>query len=145
MTFEEHLEQHRNDDGSYDVAAAEQSRAEEILENYGEEELGRLAAKAAATERRNWENRNGANLRKQLTQGALAPELELDAMVQIGDSTVVRYGEMDAQRIRLRMDLRTKVHMDENEAFNSEQRHWLETLALLDDDETISVAMARQP
>lgn len=143
MTFEEHLENHRREDGSYDIAAAEAARADEIRESYTDNDLDRLAEKAARDERRAWERTTRGNLHKQMLQPALSPELELDAKVQIGESTARRYGDMDELRIRMRMDLRTKVHMDENEAFNAEQRHWLDTLNLLDEGETISQAMGR--
>lgn len=141
MTFEEHLADHRNDDGSYDLAAAEDSRAKELAEDSGA--IDSLARKAAKQERAAWERNETASLRKQFVQPALSPELELDIKVPLGDSTAVRFGEMNHVRIRLRKDLRTKVHLDEIRAFDAEMTHWLQTEPLLDDGETIEAALAR--
>lgn len=141
MTFEEHLENYRREDGSYDLAGAEQARAQELADDPGE--IDRLAAKAAASERGTWERQNAKRLSKQLSQPALSPALELEAMVQIGDSTVVRYGDMNHVRIQMRKDLRTKVHLDEGRAFDAEITHWLQTEQLLDPGETIGGAMGR--
>jgi hypothetical protein len=141
VTFEEHLEKFRRDDGSFDLAAAEKSRAEELAED--PDALQGLAAKAAAQERAAWERKNSTILRKQLMQPALSPELEWETMVQIGDSTAVRYGDMNNVRIRLRKDLRTKVHLDENRAYDIEMTHWMTTEILLDDGETIAAASMR--
>jgi len=143
MTFEEHLEQHRNEDGSYDLAAAEQARIEDLRASYTDDDLDRLAVKAAAQERRQWEKRNQGDLRKLMAQSALSPELELDVMVPLGDSRVVAYGEMNRVRIQLRKDLRTKTHIDENRAFDDEMTHWFHTDHLLEDDETIAQAIQR--
>lgn len=143
MTFEDHLEQCRNDDGSYDLNAAEQARAEELAENT--DEIDRLAVKAARAERLAWERKQRDNLGKQFQQPALSPELDVDAMVQIGDSTVLPYGEMDLKRIQLRKDLRTKVHLDENRAYDAEMTHWFNTIQLLADGETIAQALGRIP
>lgn len=139
MTFEEHLEKTRRDDGTYDLYAAEKALAEELAQTPGEVE--RLAAKAAHADRLKWEKRERENLGKQMQQSALSPELELDVKVQIGESTVVDYGEMNHQRIQLRKDLRTKVHLDENRAFDAEMTHWMQTEQLLGDGETIAEAI----
>lgn len=139
MTFEEHLANHRNDDGSYDLAAAEQARADEIARTPGE--LAALAAKAAKQERAAWERKETNNLRKQFLQPALSSELELEVMVPLGDSVAVRYGDMDHKRIRLRKDLRTKVHLDESRAFDAEMTHWMQTEQLLDDGQTVGQAL----
>ncbi len=141
MTFEEHLKDHRNDDGSYDLSATEAARADELAQE--PEEIAKLAAKAAKQERAAWERSETASLRKQFMQPALAPELELDVLVPLGDSTAVRYGEMNHVRIRLRKDLRLKVHLDESRAFDAEMTHWLQTEPLLNDGETIEAAWAR--
>jgi hypothetical protein len=141
MTFEEHLADHRNDDGSYDLAGAEDARAKELAEDPGAIES--LARKAAKQERARWESQETTKLRKQFIQAALSPELELDVMVPLGESTAVRYGEMNHDRIRLRKDLRTKVHLDEIRAFDAEMTHWLQTEPLLEDGETIADAWRR--
>jgi hypothetical protein len=140
VTFEEHLQNHQNDDGSYDLEAAERARADEIARTPGE--IAALAAKAAKHERTAWENKETANLRKQFMQPALSSELELEVMVPLGDSVVVRYGDMDHKRIRLRKDLRTKIHLDEARAFDAELTHWMRTEQLLDDGQTITDALA---
>ena len=140
MTFEEHLGNHRNDDGTYDLAAAEQARAEELAGDPGV--IAHLAAKAARQERRDWERNETANLRKQFSQPALSAELELNVKVPLGDSIAVEYGDMDHKRIRLRKDLRTKVHLDENRAFDAELTHWMRTEQLLSDGQTIREAMS---
>lgn len=145
MTFEEHLENHRSADGSYDLVSAEADRAAELLAELGEspEQLNRIAQKAAASERKAWETRNSNHLGKQFSQPALSAALELDAMVQIGGSTVVRLGEMNHVRIRSRKDLRTKVHLDESRTYVAEMDFWDQTERLLEDGETVAEAMDR--
>lgn len=139
MTFEEHLESFRNADGTYDLAGAEQARAAELASDPGV--MAKLAAKAAKHERSEWEKKETANLRKQFEQPALSPELELDVKVPLGDSIAVAYGDMNHVRIRLRKDLRTKVHINENRAFDAEITHWMHTETLLDAGQTIAEAM----
>jgi hypothetical protein len=141
MTFEEHLQNHRREDGSYDLAGAEQDRAKELAED--PEAINELAAKAAKQERALWERNETASLRKLFSQAALSPELELDVMVPLGGSEARRYGDMDHARIRIRKDLRTKTHIDENRAFDVEITHWQQTEVLLNDGETIAEAMRR--
>ena len=143
MTFEEHLENHRNDDGSYDLDAAEEARAEEIRATYTDDDLARLAGKTAKKERSDWLNRETEHFRKQMLQPALSPDLELGTKVPLGASIAVDYGDMDHKRIRLRRDLRTKIHRDEFRAFDAEMTHWDQTDPLLDDGETIAEAMER--
>jgi len=142
VTFEEHLEHYRDADGNYDLAAAEEARAHELAES--EEEIANLAIKAAKQERAAWERNETANLRKQFMQQALSPELELEVKVPLGDSIAVQYGEMNHVRIRLRKDLRTKTHLDENRAFDTEITHWMQTETLLSDGESIGEAIRRQ-
>lgn len=141
MTFEEHVAGHRRDDGTYDLAAAEQARAADIAADPGA--ITHLAAKAAKQERAAWERTETANLRKLFLQAALSPELELEVKVPLGGSDAVDYGDMDHKRIRLRKDLRTKFHLDENRAFDAEITHWMHTERLLADGETIAEALAR--
>lgn len=144
MTFEEHLENHRNDDGSYDLDAAEAARAQEIRDSFDDEQIDKLAAKAAKKERSDWANKETEHFRKQVLQPALSAALELRTKVQLGDSIAVNYGDMDHKRIRLRRDLRTKIHRDEFRAYDAEMNHWDQTEPLLDDGETIADAMGRQ-
>lgn len=139
MRFEEHLENFRGENGDYDLAAAERARAEEIANDPGV--IDHLAAKAAKQERAAWERTETANLRKQFSQPALSPELELEVKVPLGESVAVAYGDMDHKRIRLRKDLRTKVHLDENRAFDAELTHWMRTEQLLNDGQTIREAL----
>jgi hypothetical protein len=134
-TFEDHLEACRNEDGSYDLAAAEKSRAEELAETPGE--IDRLAAKAAKAERNAWESRNREALKKQFLQPALSPELDLVTKVPMGGSSVENLGAMNEKLIRLRMDLRTETHIGENRAFDTEIEFWLNTLKLLPPGGTI--------
>lgn len=141
MTFEEHLENHRNPDGSYDLDAAEEDRRYEI--ETSSEEITKFAAKVAKQERKAWQDRETSKLRKQFMQPALAPELDLTVKVPLGDSAAVDYGDMNHDRIRLRRDLRTKVHLDELRAFDAEITHWLQTEQLLGSRETIADALAR--
>ena len=141
MTFEEHLVNHRSADGSYDLDAAEQDRAAELAGS--QTDILRLAAKAAKQERAAWSRDNTDRLRKQFMQDALCSELEMTVMVPLGDSVAVEYGQMNGARIQLRKDLRTKIHLDENRAFDTEMRHWLETQALLEPGETVAVAQSR--
>lgn len=148
MTFEEHLENHRNEDGSYDLRAAEAARAKEIAKEIAKpkqpEEIARQAAKLAKRERESWESTETGRLRKQLIQPALSPELELDVKVPLGRSTAVRYGDMNHDRIRLRKDLRTSIHLDELRAFDAEVTHWMNTEKLLNNGETVEAALLRQ-
>lgn len=141
MNFDEHLDNHRRADGGYDLDAAEEDRRHELETDPGE--IVKLAAKAAKQERAAWSSQETANLRKLFAQPALSPELELDVKVPIGDSTAVRYGDMNRDRIRLRKDMRVKVHLDELRAFESEMTHWLHTEPLLNDGETIADAIER--
>lgn len=141
MTFEEHLEHYRNADGTYDLNAAEEARAKELADTPGA--MQALASKAAKQERAAWERKETANLRKLFGQAALSPELELEIKVPLGNSTVVAYGEMNHVRIRLRKDMRTKSHLDESRAFDTEMTHWMQTEQLLSDGETIAEAMSR--
>lgn len=145
MTFEEHLDNNRDADGNYDLAAAEADREAEILAELAEnpDQLNRIAHKAAASERKAWETRNSNHLGKQVAQPALSESLELDAMVQIGGSTAVRLGDMNHVRIRSRKDLRTKVHLDESRTYVAEMDFWEQTERLLEDGETVAEAMDR--
>lgn len=142
MTFEEHLEGHRRPDGSYDLAAAEQDRAAELAAD--PEQIDQLAHKAAKNERAAWERRNSERLRKQFGWSALSPELELDALVPLGDGYPVPFGEMNRERIQLRKDFRTKGHLDEIRAYDAEMTHWLQTEPQLNPGETIAEALDRQ-
>ena len=107
------------------------------------DDLERLAWKAAKQERAAWARENSGSLRKQFHQPALSPALELDLMVPLGNSVAVEYGDMNQIRIQLRKDLRTKSHLDENRAFDSEMTHWLQTQGLLTPGETIANALNR--
>ena len=139
MTFEEHLKNHRGDDGEYDLRAAEDARATEIAEEIEADpkKIEALARKAAQKERASWESKATSTLRKQFVQPALSAELELDLKVPLGDSVAVEYGDMDAKRIRLRKDLRTEIHIAEIRAYETEWTHWTNTEKLLDDGQTI--------
>lgn len=142
MTFEEHLENHRNADGTYDLDAAEEDRRYEIESTPGE--MTKLAAKVAKQEREAYLRQETAKLRKQLEQPALSASLELDVMVPLGSGDVVHLGEMNHVRIRTRKDLRVQTHLREARAFDAEMTHWLHTEQLLNDGETIAEAIARQ-
>lgn len=141
MNFEEHLVNHRNPDGTYDLDAAEEDRRYEI--EASPEGIVAYAAKVAKQERKAWHDKETAKLRKQFQQAALSPELELQAKVPLGDSVAVEYGDMNLDRIGLRKDLVTKVFIDHTRAFDAEITHWNQTLKLLDPNETIADAMAR--
>lgn len=141
MTFEEHLQNHRRADGTYDLDAAEEDRRYEIESTPGE--VVKLAAKAAKQEREAYVNQQTAKLRKQFEQPALSASLELDVMVPLGEGNVCPFGEMNHIRIRTRRDLRVEVHLREIRAFDAELTHWLHTEALLDDGETVAEAIAR--
>lgn len=141
MNFEQHLANHRNPDGTYDLDAAEEDRRYEI--ETSPEGLLEYAAKLAKGERDAWQKQETSKLRKQFQQSALSPELELEAKVPLGDSVAVEYGDMNEVRIRTRKDLRTEVHINEIRAFETEITHWNQTLKLLDPGETIAEAMSR--
>lgn len=138
MNFDEHLARHRNADGSYDLAAAEQARYQELSAD--PEVLDELARKAASAERRAWESSNREHLAAQFKagQGVLPFEsLDLDAMVPLGGSVVVRLGDMNHDRIRLRKDLRTRKHIEENEAYRREMEFWFHVEGELPPDGTV--------
>jgi hypothetical protein len=141
MSFDEYVLNHRRSDGSFDLDAAEEDRRFELESN--PQELLRLASKVAHQERVAWTNRETASLRKQFAQPALSPALELDVMVPIGDGTVVKFGDMNRNRISIRKDMRLRVHLDETRAFEAEMTHWLHTEELLKGGESIGDAMAR--
>lgn len=141
-SFEEHLENNRNADGTYDLDGAEEDRRYEIESDPSE--IVKMAAKAAKQERTTWQNNETANLRKQFAQPALSPDLELETKVPLGNSTAVSYGDMNHVRIRTRKDMRVKTHLDEARAFDAEMTHWLHTEDLLSDGETIRDAMDRE-
>lgn len=142
MTFEEHLQNHRNADGTYDLDAAEEDRRYELESE--PDEMVKLAAKVARQERDAYVNRETAKLRKQFEQPALSASLELDVMVPLGDGTTCEFGDMNHIRIRTRKDLRVQVHLREARAFDAEMTHWLHTETLLNDGETVAEAIARQ-
>jgi hypothetical protein len=144
MTFAEHLQDHRDGDGNYDLDATEDARAKELAaELASPEAIESLTRKAAKQERAGWESANNARSRKQYFQPALSPDLELEVLVLLGDSTAVAYGDMNRQRIQTRKDLRTKSHLDEIRAYDIEMTHWMQTEVLLDDGETIHEAIDR--
>jgi hypothetical protein len=129
VNFEEHLDNHRRTDGTYDLDAAEEDRRHEVETDPGE--IVRLAAKIAKQERAAWQSQETATLRKQFEQPALSPQLELDVRVPLGDGTVVRLGDMNSDRITARKDMRIKSHLDEIRAYEAEMTHWLRTEPLL--------------
>lgn len=135
MTFAEHAFEFENDDGTYDLAAAEAAHASDLASD--PEALQRLAERAAHADRKGWETNNGSNLAKVLSQPALSPELDLDQPVPLGENTVVRYGDMGRAIIQRRKDFRTERHIHENASFNTEMGHWRETLDLLSPDAAI--------
>lgn len=141
MKFAEHLENHRNADGSYDLDAAEEDRRYEMETD--SQEVARLSAKAAKQERASWMNQETAALRKQFAQPALSPMLEPDVMVPLGNGTVVRLGEMNHARIAVRRSLRRRANDDENRAFAAEVAFWERIEQLLQSGETVEGAMAR--
>jgi len=135
MSFEDHLESTKNGDGSYDLAAAQAARVEEILGN--DEEREALARKSAQQERARWESNETKLLRKQFVQQPLSPDLDMDVKVPLGDDTAVRLGEMNRERIRIRKDLRTQHHLHEIRAFDTEMTFWQSTESVLGPDDTI--------
>lgn len=141
MKFGEHLENHRNTDGSYDLDAAEEDRRFE-MESSGQE-IARLTAKAAKQERSAWMNTETAALRKQFAQPALSAMLEPDVMVPLGNGTVVRLGEMNHARIAMRRSLRRRANDDENRAFVAEVAFWERIEQLLKSGETVEGAIQR--
>lgn len=141
MNFADHVWNHRNADGSYDLDAAEQDRTLDITGT--PQEIAKLAAKAAKQERSTWMNQETANLRRQFAQPALAPSLELDVLVPLGNGTAVRLGDMDHSRIAMRRDMRRIAHENERRAYLAEVTHWEKTEQLLQAGETVEGAIAR--
>lgn len=141
MSFAEHLWNHPNVGGGFDLDAAEEDFRFE-LEN-SPAELLKYAARAARSERKAWTDQQTANLRRQFLQPALSPSLELDAMVPLGDGTVVRLGDMNRERILMRRDMRRRAHDDETRAFVAEVAFWERIEQLLGRGETVERALAR--
>lgn len=141
MNFVDHVLNHPNSDGSFDLDAAEQDRALEITAT--PDEVAKLAAKVAKQERSTWMNQETAALRKQFAQPALSPELEPDVMVPLGNGTVVRLGEMNHSRIAIRRAMRRRAHDDERRAFSAEVAFWERIEQLLQRGETVEHAIAR--
>lgn len=141
MNFDDHVFAHQNSDGTFDLDAAEEDFRYELESSPAE--LLKYAARAARSERKAWTDRETANLRRQLVQPALSPALELDAMVPLGDGTVVRLGDMNRARIEVRRDMRRRAHDDETRAYAAEVAFWERAEALLQGSETIENALAR--
>lgn len=137
MTFDEHLAATRRADGTHDLAAAEQARYLELAQS--PHILDELAHKAASAERRAWESQNREHLAAQfkIGQGEFTFDLDLDAKVPLGDSIVVSLRDMNHERIRLRKDLRTRKHIDENRAYDREMSFWYAAEAMLPPGGTI--------
>jgi hypothetical protein len=133
MNFADHVDATRQPDGTYDLAVAEVTRATELAADSADS----LAAKAAHAERKQWERSEGDRLRKCYEQPVLDPSLDRDLKVKLGDNVVVRMGEMNLDRIRLRLDLRTQVHVRELRAFANEVDFYGGYAALLDPSERI--------
>lgn len=142
MNFAEHLGNHRNADGSYDLDAAEEDRRFEMETNG--QEIARLTSKAAKQERVSWMSQETANLRKQFAQPALSPMLEVDVMVPLGNGTVVRLGEMNLIRVSMRRDMRRRAHDDERRAYAAEVAFWERVEQLLGLGETVEEALRRR-
>jgi len=141
MNFADHVWNHRNTDGSYDLDAAEQDRLAEITSS--PHEVAKLAAKAAKQERSAWLSQETAALRRQFAQPALSPSLELDVMVPLGNGTAVRLGDMTRVRIAIRRDMRRRAHDDEVRAYAAEVAHWERTEQFLQSGETVEGAILR--
>lgn len=141
MNFADHVWNHQNADGSYDLDGAERDRLAEIAANPSE--VAKLAAKAAKQERSAWMSQETAALRRQFAQPALSPSLELDVMVPLGNGTAVRLGDMNLARIFLRRDMRRRAHEDEVRAYAAEVTHWEKTEQLLKGGETVEGAILR--
>lgn len=141
MNFADHVRNHPNSDGSFDLDAAEQERALDIEST--PQEISKLAAKAAKQERTAWMSQETASLRRQFAQPALSPSLELDVLVPLGNGTAVRLGDMDHVRITMRRDMRRRAHEDEMRAFAAEVTHWEKTEQLLQSGETVEGAILR--
>lgn len=140
--YAELLEICRDVDGQYRKDEAEQRLAEEYEKD--PTKLKEFARSAARHERAVWETLETALLRKQYQQPALLPDLELSLKVSLGESIAVAYGDMNRERIRIRKDLRTKTHIEENRAYDTEYTHWDNTEASLVATETIADAIARR-
>lgn len=124
MTFQDHLENNRQGDG-YHLDGAEADRAAELAADPGAQH--ELAKKAAHAERLAYEAGNRERLHAEFKAGQQAFDLgtlDTAVLVPLGDSVAVPLGEMNAERIRLRKDLRTKKHLDESEAFKREMEFW---------------------
>lgn len=135
MTFDEHVQQHKQPDGTFDLDAAEAARAAELAGSPD------LAEKAAKTERRAWESANRDRLHKQFHQPALSPSLELDVKVPLGDNTAVELGDMNQVRIQIRKDLATRNHLNHTRAYDAEMTFWLDTEKLLPPGGTLGDAI----
>lgn len=141
MNFDDHVFNHQRADGSFDLDAAEEDFRYELESSPAE--LLKYAARAARQERRSWTDRETSHLRQQFLQPALSPLLELDAMVPLGDGTVVRLGDMNQGRIAMRRDMRRRAHDDESRAYVAEVAFWERVEQLLQSGETVEGAILR--
>lgn len=133
MTFEEHLEATKDENGIMHLDEAERARADELSKRPDRA----MAEKAAHAERMAWEKRHGQIYRKQIEQPALSPEFDRELKVKVGGNDVALYGEMNLERIRSRMDSRTAVHVREIRAFEKEWEHWNQWTQVLRPDQSI--------
>jgi hypothetical protein len=132
MTFDDHVRQHITGDGSYDIAAAEAARVAELLAT--PDAIEELARKVASDERSKWETRARDHLRSQFKAGFVQDSLfalDLDALVPLGDSVAVELGDMNEERIRIRKDIRTRVHLREGDAYAREMEFWFAVEAII--------------
>lgn len=141
MNFDDHVFNHQRPDGRFDLDAAEEDFRHELESS--PREFVKYVARVARSERKSWTDRETANLRKQFLQRALSPSLELDAIVPLGDGTVVRLGDMNHERIEMRRDMRRRAHDDETRAYAAEVAFWERVEQLLVSGETIESAVSR--
>jgi len=133
MTFAEHVEAHRLEDGTYDIRAAEEARAQELLTTAGEE----LARRAAHDERRTWEKSQRERSLKAMTQPTIAEADTLEIHLAIGKGRSSTIGDMNVDRLRMAKDITSTNFGRQSVAFGKRIEFYDHHLRVLGPNETI--------
>lgn len=136
--FFDHVRSTLDSDGNEDLQAAEVGLAADLEMTPGI--VSQLCKQAAHNARAAWE-RSESSKRIKVLRGMQQTldfdDIDLDVRIPLGDSIVVALGNMTDERIRLRMDLRTKAHLEESRAYDDEMSAWMYARGLLLPGETI--------
>ena len=134
MTFDEHVEAHRDETGAYDLDAAQKARKDELLESV---EIEAIAWKAAADERRSWEKSQRERRNKVFDQPTIDSSESLEIHVPLYEGLTRKIGDLNADTLRIRKDRRATTHAREAYSYGREIQ-WIDHhLKLLGPTQTI--------